>query len=208
MTAVHSIMIGGPAEPLNTERLVLMQSRDKRKPGRPWKEGNTMTATPAPETASDKKTIVRKTTMKLFDLTTFDNVQLVKMYTAEDLPSKPTTVQEALDAVGNDTQVLLSVIYEGLCERQIEQDRKNPQSFRVLDEEDEPGELFTGTPVTEAQGKAINGMVLNLAKVQGFAKGLDKKVKQAMKETAIQVIRDSPAILKSIVGDIQPPAAQ
>lgn len=146
-------------------------------------------------TPSESKT--RKTTMTVFDLGAFDDVKLVREV---ELPAKPTSIEEALAAVGNDKAALLAVVYDGLCERVVEEAKKHPETFFVLDGEGDPGDLYTGSPVSEAKGKAINLSVLNLAKAMGYDKSLPLEKRNELKKAAFDALRSNPALISMLQG--------
>ena len=113
-------------------------------------------------------TVATKTVQRtVFDLATFDDVPLVKSVT---IPQKPSTLEDALAAVGNDQAKLLNVIHEGLVSEAMEAGRNDLAGFHVVAEDGEPGEEYAGTIATEEQGKQINATVLNFAKMNGFSK--------------------------------------
>lgn len=145
--------------------------------------------TPSTATKTVKATV--------FDLKLFDDVKLTKQVT---LPVKPTTIQEALEAVGNDSEALLSVIYDGLVERTVESAKNDLSTFQVVNEDGEAGENYTGTPVSEEKGKAINAAILGIAKAMGYEKSLPKEKKSALKDQAMNFMKSNPAMLESIQG--------
>lgn len=142
--------------------------------------------TPTPETKKVNRTV--------FDLTTLERVTLEKEI---PLPPKPTSVEEALSAVGNDSKVLLEVIYDGLVERAAEQAKATMDGFTV---ENDDGEtvLYTGTFADESKGKLISNFILAYSKMQGFDKSLPKEKKRAIKESAYEFLRSNPAIVASM----------
>ncbi len=151
--------------------------------------------TPSNEQTND---VAKKTTQKtVFDLQKFDDVKLVKSY---DVPSKPSTLEEALAAVGNDQSKLLEVIHEGLVAAANDAAYNDANGWNVeIDGETLP---YSGQYADENKTKLINGAVLNLAKLQagGSWDTLDKTKKASFKDSAIQMLRDNPAMLKSIAG--------
>ena len=158
-----------------------------------------------PTMNEDKQKPIKTAQITVFDLQSFDDVKLVRHFYADDLPKMPTTVHEALALVGNDTAKLLDLIHQGLIDQAIEKAKQDLSTFYVAGEPDEDGKtpeptLYTGTPVSEEKGKSINAMVLNFAKTAfGYRKDAGKEKKREAKEKAAQLIRDTPAILKSLV---------
>lgn len=151
----------------------------------------TTQANPAPTVET------RKTQVTVFDLQLFDDVKLVRDV---QLPTKPSTIEEALNLVGNDKDALLKVIFDGLCEHAVNEARKDLSTFSVVGEDGKPGELYTGTPCSEEKGDAINKAILGIAKAMGYDKSLPKEKKAALKEQAAEFIRSNPAMLASIQG--------
>lgn len=143
----------------------------------------------------------KNVTKSVFDLQAFGDVKLTRTVT---MPVKPATVEEALAAVGNDKQALLSVIYDGLCERAVESARATSDGWLTVDEDGEASEPYTGQPVSEEKGKAISLAVLNIAKAGGFDKSLPKDKKRELKAQAMEFLRSNPAMVSFIVGTPTP----
>lgn len=137
-------------------------------------------------------------TTTVFDLTAFDDVKLTKTIT---LPTQPTTLDEALAAVGNDKAKLLNVIHEGLIAEAKENARTNMTGFHVVNDEGEadPAE-YAGKYADEAKGKLINNVILSFAKMNGFSKDLPKEKKRELKEQATAFLRNNPAAIAGIQG--------
>ena len=143
------------------------------------------------------KVETRKTNMTVFDLQVFDDVKLTLEV---PLPTKPDSIEAALAAVGNSKDALLKVIHDGLCEQAVEDAKKHPETFHVVDEEGEAGELYTGTPVDEKKGKSINLSVLNLAKAMGYDKSLPLVKRNELKKQAFDALRSNPALIAMLQG--------
>lgn len=141
----------------------------------------------------------------VFDVQKFDDVKLTRKV---ELPTKPATLEEALAAVGNDKDALLAVIHDGLIERTMENARNQNDGWLVVPEEGEATETYTGQPVTEEKGKAINGAVLNLAKAAGYSKDLAPEKKRALKEQAMQLLRSNPPMLQFIINQATPASSE
>jgi len=139
----------------------------------------------------------RKVTRTVFDLTAFDDVKLEKTVT---LPTKPTTLEEALKAAGNDTAKLLDLIHEGLISESVETARADISGFKVVGEDGEATEAYDGKFADEEKGKKINAAILALAKMNGFEKSLPKDKKAALKEKATEFLRSNPAMLAGMQG--------
>lgn len=141
-----------------------------------------------------KEKEVQKT---VFDLDSFDFVLLKKMVT---LPPKPASLDEALKLYNNQADVLLDLIYAGMEEKYVQQERDKMEGFRIVDEDDELGDEYHGTYADKDKAKLINNAVLSFAKMLGYNKQMTADEKRAIKETARKTLRETPAILKSIQG--------
>lgn len=124
----------------------------------------------------------------LFDLKTMDTVTLKKT-----VPFQPVdSVQAANERLGNNLDKLIEVINRGLQAHTREAAiNDNSQPWMV---EDEEGNLvpFDGIPADE---KLVNGLILNLAKsLFGYNKDMEVEEKRAAKESAVEMIRNTPAI--------------
>lgn len=148
-----------------------------------------MTPTTTQPTAKVQRTV--------FDLAIFDDQKLTKTIT---LPTKPSTLEEALAACGNDSAKLLDVIHEGLVAETKSAAYDNIEGFQVVNEDGTAGDAYTGKFADEEKGKLINNAILSLAKINGYDKSLSKEKKQALKEKATAFLRDNPAMLASLQG--------
>lgn len=194
MLANRAIFIGEASTPsdhaMKTETLNQLTRASHSKRARYKKDTTMTTGTPAP-------TPTQAATMTVFDLTAFDDV---KLFLAVPLPPKPTTLEEALAAVGNDTAKLLEVIHEGLSADAIDRAKSNPHSFYIVDDDGKPtSTLYTGKFADEDKGKLIGNAILAIAKMNGYEKSLPREVKASLKEKATQFLRDNPAMLSSII---------
>lgn len=128
----------------------------------------------------------------VFDLDTMSDVTLYK-----DVPFTPVeTLEEARQRLGNDAKRLLAVINDGL-ESETRKAAKTDDSipWYSLNDENEK-EVFTGTP---ADSKAVNGLVLNLAKsVFGYTKTASIEEKRTAKDAALQMIKATDAIREGL----------
>lgn len=126
--------------------------------------------------------------MGIFDLDSMDEVLLKKF-----VPFTPVTdTKTALERLGNDSAKFLEVINEGL--RQHARETAKTDTSIAWQVEDEEGNLspFSGTV---ADAKTVNGLILNMAKsVFGYAKDMTRDAKKAAKESAMYLIRSTPAI--------------
>lgn len=177
----------------------------KRRPGRPKKDKKMATTqtTPTTDGLSEQnageaaaKGATKTIAMSVFDLASFDDVKLEKDV---PVPSKPTTLEEALQACGNDSAKLLDVIHEGLISEALESARGDMSGWTMDDENGKPVP-YTGNYADEKKTKAINAAVLNLAKINGYDKNIGADAKRAIKDRMKQFLRDNPVILGSIQG--------
>lgn len=148
-----------------------------------------MTPTQAVETMKIQRTV--------FDLASFDDVKLVKEISK---PTPVTSVEEALAAVGNDRDALLSVINEGLEQKARESAYSEISGFNQTDENgDSTGEQYTGKFVEGDAKKTINNGVLTIAKMfsGGAWDSATTDQKRGWKDQAKEMIRSNPAMLSS-----------
>ena len=150
-----------------------------------------------PTTGTTAETL--KVQRTVFDLSTFDDVKLIKTVQA---PAKVASVEDALAAVGNSVEDLLAVINKGLVDKARDAAYEDMNGFAVANEDGEPGDQYQGTFADDKKSKLINGAVLNFAKM--FAGGswdsASKEQKRAHKDAAVTMIRSNPAMLQSIQG--------
>lgn len=141
--------------------------------------------------------VTSKVQRTVFDLLSFDDLKLVKTVT---LPGKPTTLEEALAAVGNDSERLLNVIHEGLVAETKAAAYESIEGFCVTNEDGTAGDAYVGKFADEEKGKLINNAILSLAKINGYSKDLGAEKKRELKEKATAFLRDNPAMLASLQG--------
>jgi len=185
MTSTHALISDPTAIAASRAKRALKVQAKKHKAVQRFTTSLTKDTTHMPETTETTpktKTITRT----VFDLAVFDGVQLTKEI---NLPVAPTSLEEALAAVGNDSVKLLSVIHEGLCAAAEDSARVDMRGFREVGEDGEPGEVYTGQYADEEKTKQINGMVLNFAKMAGYSKDLPKDKKKELKDAAKAAIR-------------------
>ena len=142
------------------------------------------------EQANGAKTLTP--TKTLFDLDTMSDVTLFK--SVEFTPV--TSTKEALERLQNNAEKFLKVINDGL-ESEAARAAKEDNSIPWMVENDEGESVaFEGTP---ADSKAVNGLVLNLAKsVFGYTKESSKDEKRTAKESALQMVKNTPAIVEGL----------
>lgn len=141
-----------------------------------------------------KKTVkMAPLTRTLFDLDSMADVTLQK-----EVPDfEPvTTAQEAMHRLGNDTAKFLQVINDGLMGHLRDSVKDNNDiPWQVADDEGNLA-VFAGTP---ADSKAVNGLVLNLAKsVFGYTKESTPDEKRAAKDSALEMIKATPKIVEGL----------
>lgn len=134
----------------------------------------------------------------LFDLDSFEEVTLVK----EGDFTAPTSVQDALHRLGGDSGKLIAVIADGMKAEEMRKLRSTGDGWSTF-KKDESGEdtteingAFTGKV---ADSKKVNTLVLTLAKsVFGFGKDMTKEQKKAAKDSAVDMIKNSPPIREGL----------
>ena len=146
-----------------------------------------------PLTHMDAMTL--KVTSKPFDLDQFETVETFK----EGTFTPATDAAEALSRLGGDSAKLLDIINRGLKEVALEDLRNSETPWLTKDDEGNVIE-YKGESADEA---AVSDLVLTLAKtVFGFDnrdKSQTKEQKREMKEKALGMIRDTPAIRNGLV---------
>lgn len=191
MTNHAIVLVGVP--PFTT----VQNPKPKRRPGRPKKkDANTMATTQAVPATETSTQATAKVTRTVFDLQAFDDVKLSKTVT---LPTKPTTLEEALTACGNDSEKLLDVIHEGLVAETKSAAYDEIEGFNVVSE-DGVETPYIGKFADDAKGDLINKAILALAKINGYAKDLAPERKAELKKRATAFLRDNPAMLSSLQG--------
>lgn len=137
-----------------------------------------------PTESKDIKNMQLTVTSSVFDLDTMDEVSLVK--TAEFQPA--TSAKEAMERLNNNPEAFLAAINEGLLTQAksvLKKDTSNP--WNAIDEEGKVIGPFSGTP---ANSKAVNTLVLTLAKtIFGYAKENSLDSKRAAKADSLEMIR-------------------
>ena len=146
-------------------------------------------------------------TRTVFDLSAFEEVKLSKPFVA---PAKPGSVAEALVLVGNDSEKLLNLIYDGLLAEARDVQSQDIAGFVVEDEEGNETP-YTGKYADDKKTKIINGAVLNTAKM--FAGGswdsLKLDQKKVFKAQVVAMLRATPAALASLTGEkVEVPTAK
>ena len=183
---------------LGIEEQVIKESRKGKVMGRPKKSQNERGDKKMSETNEGQaQPEVMRIQRTVFDLKKFDDVKLIK-----DVPKppKPTSLQEALAAVGNDQSKLLTVIYEGLVSEIREKEYANIQGFSFPTDENQPGEEYSGTFADDTKSALINAAVLSIAKMQGYDKSMTPDQKDKLKEKAKEFLRSNPAMLSNLQG--------
>lgn len=143
--------------------------------------------------AGDKLKIQRT----VFDLKTFDDVQLIKYV---DSPTRPKDVREAHALVGGNEEKLIDLIYKGLVAELRDAEYEKIDGFKVITEDGKLGDDYSGKYADDSKKALINAAVLNIAKLQGYNKDMSADQKKASKAKAMGFIRDNPAMIESIQG--------
>lgn len=124
----------------------------------------------------------------LFDLDTMSDVTCTK-----DVPFEPvTTTAEALARLNGDAAKFIQVINDGL-ETEARAAARNDSSIPwMVEDEDGDKTEFSGTP---ADSKAVNGLVLTLAKtIFGYKKESSSEEKRTAKQSAFEMVKSNEAI--------------
>lgn len=126
----------------------------------------------------------------VMDLDSMKEVTLIKVAPEFE---EVSSIEEAVVRLGNDSGKLLAVLNRGLIDEYRNQIREDASiAWHTFDEEGEVNGEFTGTI---AEPKAVNALVLTLAKtVFGYSKDLGVEAKRAAKESAMEMIRSNEAI--------------
>ena len=134
-------------------------------------------------------------TSKPFDLDQFETVSVYK----EGTFTPATDAQEALTRLGGDSTKLMEVINRGLKEAALDDLRNNDSPWLIKDADGNVSE-YKGE---SAEEDAVTDLVRTLAKtVYGFDnrdKNQTREQKREMKEKALGMIRDTPAIRNGLV---------
>jgi hypothetical protein len=133
-------------------------------------------------------------TRTVFDLATFDEVQLSKPFTP---PTAPQTVEEALAACGNDTAKLLEVIHAGLTAEARDRAYNTLDGFAIVVDGEVTETLYTGRAAEGDMKKKIDNAVLSMAKVYGYDKSLPIDKRNELKDQARSDMRKNPRVLAS-----------
>lgn len=148
-------------------------------------------------------------TKTVFDLVSFDEVTLVKVV-PDFVPAENTS--EVLARIGNDANVMLSLLNAGLKERERDNVATNndPWHTYAVDSEGETTSevngVFTGVP---ADMGAVNALQLTLAKtVFGYNKSMSKDEKRAAKASALDMIKANDAIKAGLQKSAAPKVAE
>lgn len=141
--------------------------------------------------------ITLECTQSVFDLDTKSDITLFKQGTF----TPATNAQEALAAVGNDSETFLKVINAGL--RDFVREQLSANESVAWQAKDEEGNLvpFSGTTISEEKSKQLAANVLNMAKmVFGYAKEMGRDEKRVAKDKAQDMLLSNPAVLASLKG--------
>lgn len=128
--------------------------------------------------ASNKPLIATK---QVFDLDVFDEITIGKPVDFTPI----TTIDQALDAMGNDQEKLVRIINSGLREEALREARQTPVDDGTWHSFTDEGKLNGPYSGTVANPKKVNVIVLGLAKsVFGFTKneGRDPQTREKNKQ--------------------------
>ena len=139
-----------------------------------------------------------RTTKSGINLEDFSDVSLYKVVPQV---AAVTSIQDALDRLGNDSTKLFEVITDGLNSLAVEKARKDGEGWLQVDENGkDTTETFKGTLVSP---EVLNPVVLMMAKLNhGFdeiPKSADSaELKRKAKEAALEDIKSSPIVLAGL----------
>jgi len=148
--------------------------------------------TPTAEKGQETKRVQRT----VFDLAAFDDVKLIKDV---PVPSRPESLESALATVGTKER-LLEIIHKGMVSDATSAAWDDISGFKIVGDDGEAGEDYSGKFADEEKGKLINAAVLSLAKMNGYDKSLTKEKKGELKEKAKKFLRDNPAMIEGMQG--------
>lgn len=136
-----------------------------------------------------------RTQSSVFDLDSKDYVTLVKVGTFTPVEN----TKDALERLGNDANKFLAIVNSGLKSYAIDELRDSDTPWS---QEDEEGGLqpFSGSTISEEKAKNLNAIVLNMAKMNGYAKNLAPEKKREIKAAALSMVLSNDqfvAMLKS-----------
>lgn len=155
------------------------------------------TATGTPEVPARKFSPVTRT---VFDLGVFDKVELTKDFVA---PTPPTSIEQALALVGNDSGKLLNLIYEGMIAESRANQYNEISGFHTIGEDGEPAATeYAGKYADGDRAKAISLMVNSMAKAfsAGTWDSINSDAKKSFRNQAIKMVRENPAMLAMVTG--------
>ena len=134
-------------------------------------------------------------TRSVVNLDDFSKVTLGKAVL--DTWSGISNTTEALAAVGNDSDVFLTIVKEGLRAKARREAGQDLEGFRTFNESGELNGAFTGSM---GHPKVVNAQVLTMAKmsIEGDWSKADKAAKKAAREDAVATIKSVPKILESM----------
>lgn len=119
----------------------------------------------------------------IFDLDSFKEVKVGKEIPFQAVAS----AEEALQRLGGSSEKFLGALNDGMRAELRREAAKNPADWRTYDDEGDINGAFTGTV---ADPKAVNALVLTLAKtIFGYSKDLDKDAKRKTKDSAMDFIK-------------------
>lgn len=125
----------------------------------------------------------------IFDLDSMTEVLVGKEHA---VAPEVTSVEQALQLLGNDTKRLFTIIREGLTAEIGDAARNDPSGWFAADDEGDFTVPFNGTV---ADIKAVNSLVLTLAKTAlGWDKNMTKDQKAKVKEAAMEAIKTTPLL--------------
>lgn len=133
-----------------------------------------------------------KVQRSVLDLNTFDTITIAKV--GSFTPVKDSS--EALARLGNDTAKFNAALNEGLRVYAMRDLRAGSDGWSQMDDDGEITGTFTGVP---ADSKKVNAFILNIAKtVFGYGKDKTPEQKKQAKDSAMEMAKTTPVILKGL----------
>ncbi len=151
---------------------------------------------------------MEKVTLKqsVMDLDTLTEITVAKQFDFTPV----TDAASALALLGNDGAKFMEIVNAGLKDYQRETVRANAEPWHtfVKDETGEDTDVlngpYAGTPVNM---ELAGPLVLNFAKMFGFAKTATLEQKRAARAKAWETIKATPAILEALRPKVETPTA-
>lgn len=128
----------------------------------------------------------------IFDLNTMEDVTCYKVIDFTEV----TTAEEALARLGNDSERFLEVINRGLRAELSNDATANPELPWMIKDENGNFLPFEGTAADQT---TVNNLILTMAKgMFGYSKDITLDARKAAKQSAMDIIKNTPAIRENL----------